>query len=187
MVPTPTAPAPTLFQPFTPREPPSVCRPHAKLPTVHGARATLLTLAHDGGPTVPDLVSYPLSSFTPLPGASLTLCKQAKLVLPQGLCTCCSSCPGRSSSRSCHGGSSSGLSARSPSQRVLPDPLLQLALSSSCLTSPPKASLGCLAPGLGVRLSLHLELWTAEASTGPALALMSPGPGRPQSGSRLCT
>ena len=120
---------PLSSNPFTLRVPPSVCLLYAKLLTVLKIRSTLLTLAL---PT-PDLSSYPLSSITSVPRAFLMLHKHAKLVLPQGLCTGCSSCPELSSSRSCHGGSSSGLSSKvtfSDSPSLTPS---CCSPSSSCL------------------------------------------------------
>ena len=64
-----------------------------------------------------------------------------------------------------------------PFLRPLPPPPHPVAVSSLILPyfPPQKASLGCLALWFGICLSLDLELYVAEPTTGPALGLMSPG------------
>ena len=106
--------------------PPSGHSPCAKLLTVLRVRFTPPALAR---PT-PDLSSHLLPSVTSTPGASPVLRKHATPVLPQGLCTACSSCPEHASSRSCLGSSSKVTSPERPS--LTPS---SGSVSPSCLIS----------------------------------------------------
>lgn len=159
MVPTPSGLGPHSLQAHPSQGgggwvPPSGRSPCAKLLTVLRVRSTPLALAR---PT-PDLSSYLLPSVTSAPGASPVLRKHATPVLPQGLCTACSSCPEHASSRSCLGSSSFG----PPLQGHLPREAFPHPIQWLCLTILPYFLHGrlcgdVLSPGCGVSLSWGLE------------------------------